>query len=203
MMSSTPVQGRVNQKRRTRTAIVAGCRTLIESGSPTTMAAVARAAEVSEATAYRYFPDLVSVIREALVGLGSPAEFGSIEHSEDPVERVAHATEVLARYVLAREGAVRALASASLTRSDAAAIRPGYRFGLIDRALAPLTADSADQVETPGLRQLRLDLAVILGAEALFTLMDACGLSSDEAVASVVHTARVVTEAAVRRERTG
>jgi hypothetical protein len=33
------------------------------------MRAVARAAEVSEATAYRYFSDLVSPLEEAMVGL--------------------------------------------------------------------------------------------------------------------------------------
>ena len=39
------------------------------------MPAVARAALVSEATAYRYFPDLVSLLREAVDGTWpSPAE---------------------------------------------------------------------------------------------------------------------------------
>ena len=33
------------------------------------MPQVARAALVSEATAYRYFPDLVSLLREALAGV--------------------------------------------------------------------------------------------------------------------------------------
>ena len=57
--------GRVNQKARTRAAIVAAARDLARGGAEITMPAVAQAALVSEATAYRYFPDLVSLLLEA------------------------------------------------------------------------------------------------------------------------------------------
>ena len=66
-MSATPEErGRVNQKRRTRTAIIAACQDLITAGADINMPAVARAALVSEPTAYRYFPDLASLLEEAL-----------------------------------------------------------------------------------------------------------------------------------------
>ncbi|HEY6523310.1 MAG TPA: hypothetical protein VIY10_06030, partial [Solirubrobacteraceae bacterium] len=56
-MNATPEEGgRVNQKRRTRTAIIAACQELITAGAEINMPAVARAALVSEPTAYRYFP---------------------------------------------------------------------------------------------------------------------------------------------------
>lgn len=63
------------------------------------MPSVARAALVSEATAYRYFPDLVSLLREVDAGMWpSPAEsLAPVAHTDDPVERVGHATEVLLR----------------------------------------------------------------------------------------------------------
>src|ERR1700690_299212 len=67
--------GRVNQKARTRAAIVDACGDLIRSGAEVTMPEVARRALVSEATAYRYFPDLISLLREALEGTWpDPAE---------------------------------------------------------------------------------------------------------------------------------
>ena len=47
-----------NQMERTRSAIVAAARELADSGAEITMPAVAAEARVSEATAYRYFPDL-------------------------------------------------------------------------------------------------------------------------------------------------
>ena len=51
----------------------------------------------------------------------------------------------------------------------------------------------------PGrLTQLKHDLAVIMSAEALFTLTDLVGLAPQDAIASVVHTARTVTEAAMQ-----
>src|SRR5580765_1549890 len=107
--------GRVNQKLRTRMAIVEACREVIRSGGPVTMPAVARAALVSEPTAYRYFPDLISLLNAALVGMWpSPAEaLEPIAASADPVERVAFAAEFFLRRVLSYQGAVRAMISAT------------------------------------------------------------------------------------------
>ncbi len=190
--------GRANQKLRTRTAIVDATGSLIRSGSEITMPAVARAAMVSEATAYRYFPDLVSLLREAIVrDWPSPDEaLAPVAGSEDPVERISYATEYLLRETLTREGAVRAMISASVVRPEAVGARPVRRFGLIDQALAPLEATLA-VADPDAFEQLRNDLAVIVSAEALFNLIDLCGLVPEAAIRSAVHTARVVTSAAV------
>ena len=184
---------RTNQKHRTRSVIVDAARELIAGGADVTMAAVAKAALVSEATAYRYFPDLVSLLREAMADVQpSPEEaLAPIADTDDPVERVAYATEFLLRHTHARQGVVRAMMAAAITRPEAAATsRPVQRFGLIDQALAGL-----DPAAT---RQLRQDLAVVMSAEALFILTDLCGLSTEDAIASAVRTARTVTEAALR-----
>jgi AcrR family transcriptional regulator len=190
-MSGPVPAGRVNQKARTRAAIVDAARTLVRSGGEVTMPAVAQTALVSEATAYRYFPDLISLLSEALIGIWpSPAEaLEPVAQSDDPVERVAYATEVLMRGVLRYQGAVRATISASITRPDPAAFRPGYRFGLIDHALSPFGTDPSEMMV-----QLKQDLAVVVGAEALFILMDLCGLAPEDAIASAVRTARALTE---------
>lgn len=51
----------------------------------------------------------------------------------------------------------------------------------------------------PGrLTQLKLDLAVIMSAEALLTLTDLAGVAPQDAIAAVVHTARTITEAAIQ-----
>jgi AcrR family transcriptional regulator len=188
--------GRANQKARTRTAIVEAARELMRTGAEISMPSVAKAALVSEATAYRYFPDMVSLLRETVVGAWpSPAEaLKPVAHTDDPVDRVGYATEVLLRGVLAYQGAVRAMISASITKPDWAAARPGHRFGLIDEALAPLAA-TPDRISPEALEQLKRDLAVVMSAEALFILTDLCGLSPDDAIASAVHTARMITAA--------
>jgi AcrR family transcriptional regulator len=189
-----PVTGRVNQKARTRAAIVHAVQDLARAGAEITMPSVAKAALVSEATAYRYFPDLVSLLREADLGIWpDPAEaLAPVAHSDDPVERVGYAAEVLLTGVLARQSLVRAMIAVSITRPDLAATRPGHRFALIDYALAPL-GGTDPQVLT----QLKQALAVVVSAEALFVLTDLVGLSPDDAVASAVRTARSLTAAAV------
>jgi AcrR family transcriptional regulator len=191
--------GRANQKLRTRTAIVQAAAELSRTGREVTMSEVAKAALVSEATAYRYFPDLASLLRESIAGqLPDPADaLAPVADCDDPVERIAVATEFLLRHVLGRQGVVRALIAATITRPGQAHARPGLRFGLIDSALAPLdrTLGSTD----PGaLAQLKLDLAVVVSAEALFSLTDLHGLEPEEAIASIVHTATTLTRTAAQ-----
>jgi AcrR family transcriptional regulator len=196
-MTKQATAGRVNQKQRTRTAIVDAARELIQGSSEVTMPAVARAALVSEATAYRYFPDLVTVLSEALDGTWpSAAEaMAPVRACEDPVERVAYATSYLLRHVQRYQGAVRAMISASIVRPGSD-MRPGYRFGLIDEALAPL-ASTLGSRQSEALMQLKQRLAIVVSAEALFTLTDLCQLSPDHAIASAVDAARTLTAAAL------
>ena len=58
-------EGRVNQKRRTRAAILTAAVELLEQGQSPTVAEVADAALVSRATAYRYFPTQEYLLFEA------------------------------------------------------------------------------------------------------------------------------------------
>lgn len=196
MPNSSAAPGRVNQKRRTRAAIVEAARDLMGSGADVTMPEIARAALVSEATAYRYFPDLVSLLSEAMEGTWpSAAEaLAPVAHSADPVERVAFATEYLLRRVHAFRGSVRAMISGTITRPKTVRARPGHRFGLIEEALAPLRDSGMDAGD---LARLKEGLWVVAGAEAFFTLTDLCGLTPDEAVASAVRTASTLVRAAL------
>jgi len=187
--------GRANQRARTRAAIVEACRELTRSGAEVTMPKVAERAMVSEATAYRYFPDLVSLLREALGGLWpDPSEaLEPVATSADPAERVGFACEYLLRRVHAYQGSVRAMIAGTITApATHAADRPGYRFGLIDWALAPF----ANRLAPDAMVRLKQDLAMVVSAEAFFTLTDLCGLSPDDAIASAVRTAATITGAA-------
>ena len=75
--------------------------------------------------------------------------------------------------------------------------RPAHRLGLIDHAVAP----ASERLGAGGLAQLRRDLAVVLSADALFSVMDLCGLEPEAAIASTVETARRVTRAALAEAR--
>jgi AcrR family transcriptional regulator len=181
MTSST---GRVRQKERTRRAIVDAARELVESGGEVTMPAVAAHAGVSEATAYRYFPDLVTLLRDSVADTWPAVEDllgAELAGVEDVPERVALATRAFCTRTLRQERAVRALVAASLT--GASEERPAHRFEVIDHALAPMPpGDERDA--------LVLSLAVVISAESLFTLLDLCGLDPEAATASLVGTAR-------------
>jgi AcrR family transcriptional regulator len=192
--------GRANQKLRTRNAIVQAAAELSRTGREVSMSEVAKAALVSEATAYRYFPDLASLLKEAFAGqLPDAAEaLALVADCDDPVARVATAAEFLLRHVLSRQGVVRAMIAATITRPGEPQSRPGLRFGLIDSALAPL--DQTLGVTDPAaLTQLKRDLAVVVSAEALFSLTDMYGLDPEEAIRSIVHTATTLTRAGFYR----
>ena len=196
-MTAQAAAGRANQKLRTRTAIVQAAAELSRTGREVTMPEVARSALVSEATAYRYFPDLASVLREALAGIwASPEEsLAPVAYTDDPVERIGYATEILLREVLAYQGAVRPMIAAAVTKPGVTR-QPGRRFGLIEEALRPLEDTMAVQ-QPARFEQLKRGLAVVVSAESLFTLTDLCGLTPEQAIASATRTARTLTTAAI------
>ena len=88
-MATAEGRERTNQKARTERAIVEACVELIQQGRPITMPEVARTAMVSEATAYRYFPDLTTLLAKALAeDWPTPAEaLAPVEASMDPRSR--------------------------------------------------------------------------------------------------------------------
>jgi len=190
-------RGRTNQKARTERAIVDACIELIRQRRSVTMPEVARTAMVSEATAYRYFPDLASLLARALADDWPTAAdaLAPVAGSMDPAERVAFATRFLLQGVAERQAVVRSMISAAMVQPELSGnARPGIRFGLIEHALAPFIAD-LEATDPELLAQLRLGLALVVSAEALFTLTDLCGLSVEAAIDSAEKTAKTLTSA--------
>lgn len=169
---------------------------MIPTGQPVTMPAVAAEAGVSEATAYRHFPDLVTLVNEALGGLWpSPAEaLRPVADSTDPIERLEFACDVLFRRVLAYQGSVRAVIAATITHPETVPTRPGFRFGLIAEALDPVVATPTEAARAR-LDTLKQDLAAVVSAEALLSLTDLCRLAPKDAIASLKRSAGAVARA--------
>ena len=192
--------GRANQRARTERALVDACRDLIRRGRLVTMPEVAAAALVSEATAYRYFPDLPALLARSLgEDWAAPQEaMAPVADSDDPVERVVHATRFLLTGIALRQGAVRAVIASTITRPETVSgTRPGLRFALIEEALRPVSG----QLDAGGYDQLRRDLTVVVSAEALFTLTDLAGLPTEAAIDSACQTAATLTRAAFERRQ--
>ena len=204
-MNGTPDErGRVNQKRRTRAAIIDGL-PRADHGRRGHQHAGRRALGARLRTdRLPLLPGSRLLLEEALAGIepDPAAALAAGGDPGDPVERVAYAAELLAKLVIERQGAIRSLISVSIARGTARQVRPGYRFALIDQALAPLS-DATPGIDAATLEQLRRDLAVVISAEAVLTLTDLYGLDPEAAVASIVHTARLITEATLTRSPAG
>jgi hypothetical protein len=115
-------------------------------------------------------------------------------HVDDPVARVAHAARAMLSDVRDKQSAIRVMMAAAIVRPHSPSHRPARRFALIDEALAPVKLTAANRRR---IAQLKRDLAVVVSAEAYFNLTDLCGLTPEEAIASVVATARTLTQAAL------
>ncbi len=114
---------------------------------------------------------------------------------------LAVAPEFFLSRVLSYQGAVRAMISATITRPELAAHRPGIRFGLINQALDPIAGTVGLPPER--LAQLKHDLAAVISAEALFSLTDLCHLTPNDAVGSLIRTATTITATATRADGAG
>ena len=197
--------GRQNQRERTRRAIVAAAAKLIAAGSLPTMSEVAGEALVSTATAYRYFPDQLSLLNAALrdgyAGMGERFE-PDVGTERDLERRVDAATEGLLRRIVEREALVRTVMALSLLRSvdgatpheEAVGVRPGFRRAWIDEALRP----AETEFDPEKLRLLKLALGAVMSSEALFALEDVMGVESDEAIVVCRWMARTLTGAMMR-----
>ena len=178
-------RGRVNQKLRTRAALLGAARELVAQGRMPTLSEVADAAMVSRATAYRYFPTLEALLVEVPLDRDAPTPaslFGK-GAPDDPEERVVLVQHAL--YDLARdhEAEFRIFLRSSLTRSpgdEGAArepLRGARRDALLTEALAPL----AEELPPDEVERLKAALAMLVGVESMIVLRDVMRLPHDDA----------------------
>src|SRR5215210_8545823 len=110
-------EGRVNQKRRTRTAILAATVELVEQGQSPTVAEVADEALVSRATAYRYFPTQEYLLFEAALESTRSDIDRELEENTlpvDPEARLEMLIDALQKRIIDKEAAFRTMLSLSL-----------------------------------------------------------------------------------------
>lgn len=183
MVMTVPYElsGRVNQKVRTRDALIAATRELLARGTVPTMEAAAAAAAISRTTAYRYFPNLRALLVAAYPHIEERSLLGP-EPPQDPAARLAIVAENQTQRILKYEPEMRAVLRLSLEPDSPDGpqlpMHRGLRIGWIEDALAPLGAQMAEDE----LRQLIYGIGATLGIEAFVWLTDIAGLSREEAV---------------------
>ena len=193
------VLGRPNQKSRTRKDLLRAAARLMKAGRSPSLEEVAEAAEVSRATAYRYFPGVEALLTEAAldVEMPSPETLFEGEAADDPVTRLLKADSAMSAMIRANEASLRAMLVHSLQQrlaggADTLPVRQDRRTPLIEAALAPGKAGFAPWAHD----RLVKALALVIGTESMIAFKDLLRIGDDEADAVRRWMIRALVEAA-------
>ena len=185
--------GRVNQKGRTRDALIAATRELLAQGVVPTMEGAAAAAAISRTTAYRYFPSLRDLIVAAYPHVEQRSLLGP-NPPEDAMARLEIVAQTHTQRILANEAQMRAVLRLSLegVRPPELPMHQGLRIAWIEDALTPLRGQMPDDQ----LRRLIHGIGATLGIEAFVWLTDIAGLAREQAAAIIRSNALALLRAA-------
>src|SRR3979411_3259112 len=181
---------RHRQKNRTRKVLLDAAAELMRQGREPTVAEIAEVAEVSRATAYRYFPTQESLLVEMrMFAPEGPLEMFDriVLESRDPVERVGILAREVAEWALQNETALRTLLRLSLDPATGVR-RPGHRILWIAEALQPLQG----KVDGATLDRLSSALTVLLGIDPIVPLTDFAKLPRVQAIEVIEWAARTL-----------
>ncbi len=171
---------------RTRRLMMETATSLMQSGVTPSISDVADAAEVSRATAYRYFPSQSALVEDVInEALGPILDWSST--SQDAEERVLNLFETSLPRIDEFEATFRAALKLSLETwgSDQGAadktgqaeeelnFKRGHRIGLLSDALSPLRTELSGKQ----FNNLVQALSLIFGVESLIVLKDISGQS--------------------------
>ena len=198
-MAPMESNGRPNQKRRTRKDLLQAAARLLKQGRKPSLEEIAEEALVSRATAYRYFPNVETLLLEAPLDVAIPdaEELFHGSPAGDAVSRVDRVDDAFHRMILENEGPLRLfLANSLMTRANGATddlpARQNRRTPLIEAALAP----SRKEFRPTSLETLTNALALIVGTEAMIVFKDVLQLDDAEARKVKRWAIRALVEAA-------
>jgi AcrR family transcriptional regulator len=177
---------------------------LMQAGFIPSVSDVAGAAQVSRATAYRYFPTQAALIQAAVdEALGPILAWTS--DSKDPEERVTElvtfAYPRMENYEATLKAALRlaldqwARRHAGLLGDEAPMVR-GHRIGLLNSAVQPLKG----KLTQDGFKRLTQAMSLIFGTEAFVVLKDIWGLDRKRAEEVALWTCHALIQAAVKEQ---
>ncbi|MEU0092024.1 TetR/AcrR family transcriptional regulator [Kribbella sp. NPDC006257] len=207
------MSGREHQKQRTRNALIDAYFELIRQGQSPSIAEVADRAEVSVATAYRYFPNPQSLRADAAVSATrNMPTFEEIlaDAGDDPFVRIETVIRHAAAMQFGDEPVWRGVLHATLERwfaqweagGEMVPVRSTARHDGVSLALRPLESE----LSPDALRRLTHAVMLVWGVEALVVTRDTAGLDPTEATTTMVHAAHALirdalTQAAVTSDR--
>jgi AcrR family transcriptional regulator len=195
--------GRVQQKARTRKALVDAAIAFVREGRDFSVADVADVALVGRATAYCYFRTKESLYAQAVLTFVSTTDYPSFDQvfrrTADVDARVHAVVEASDASIRLHEAQYRALLRSSLEDDPGAKLprRPAHRRQWLSEALEPLRTS----IDRASFDRLVGALSLCVGIEAHVTLRDVCGFSATEARAIKAWAASALLGAANVRKR--
>ncbi len=197
MAMSRPYEasGRIQQKQRTRDALVAAARTHVRAGHAPTVEEVATSAGISRTTAYRYFPNQRSLLAAAHPETATSSMLTATATSDDPAERLAEVVATFVKLIVDTEHQQRTMLKLSLDPASDGPLplRQGRAIAWITEALEPLRGQLSDDE----IHRLVLAIRSATGVEALVWLTDIGQLSREDAADLMQWSARSMLEAAI------
>ncbi|RUV35299.1 TetR/AcrR family transcriptional regulator [Mesorhizobium sp. M7A.F.Ca.MR.148.00.0.0] len=186
---------------RTKRLMLETATRLMQAGVTPSVSEVAEAAEVSRATAYRYFPSQSALVQAVVdEGLGPILTWRST--SADAERRVAELFDTAMPRIEAFEATFKAALKLSLdqwarrqagTLGAEPAFTRGHRIDLLKDAIAPLKS----RLPPRDFKRLAQALSLIFGVEVLIVLKDIWGLDSRRTRAVAHWAAGALVRAAV------
>ena len=188
-------------KARTRKLMLQAAIHLMQSGITPSVTEVAEAAEVSRATAYRYFPSQAALIHAVVdEALGPILKWRSDD--PDPKKRIKDLLATSMPRIDEFEATFKAALKLSLdqwaqrqagTLGNEPRFTRGHRVDLLKDVTAPLK----DQVSPAKRQRLEQALALVFGVETLVVLKDIWGLTAAEAQSVAEWAAAALVDATV------
>jgi AcrR family transcriptional regulator len=175
--------GRTQQKYRTRRALLAATRRLMDRNQPISIQTAADEADISRATAYRYFTSVEYLMREALLDGAWEKPEVVVGESQDIRERVRRVQAYLFAFTRRNEAAHRLFLAKALEawveqgNASDTQLRGARRLPMFELALAPLNG----KLPPEQIQDLVMALAAASGIETYIALKDVCGLDDQSA----------------------
>lgn len=196
--------GRLNQRRRTRQALIDAALALRDEGRDPTFGEVAERAMVSRATAYRYFPSIEALLSETVTERGMPPLEQVWQPGDDPVEGIGRAASALTALLLGDETGLHVMERSFMTvwlngAAQQGPQRPGRRMAYI----GPIVDSLKGTLPPAARKRLKHSLAMVMGTEAVIATRDIGGASPDEALEATAWAARALVREALEEAARG
>lgn len=192
--------GRANQRRRTRKDLLQAAVRLMKQGRAPTLEEVAEEAMVSRATAYRYFPNIETLLIEAPLELAMRAPEEALRDAPpfDPLARLERIEDMFQHMAAENEPTLRMMVASATQRplreEGELPARQNRRLPLIEAALAP----ARKQFKPAEYERLCHALSLVMFTEAWLVFKDVLQVDAQEARETQRFAIRALLDAAKR-----